>query len=402
MAEPPPNGDEPTPEDESSFDALEELDERIAATRAKAEEIVEGVAGEDADSGGDDRPGDSDSGDGDRGEGDRDSGDDGGKATTADDPSPEDAEHTEHTEHAEDAEHAEHTEHSEQTEHTEHTEHKAALVRAAERRIAASFVVATLAALGLAGVYVAGGQAQAEGALLFVSLGGVGVGLVLWGRHLLGDAEVTDERKELEATEEEREELGEAIEDDEGVGRRRFLGRLLGAAAAALGLAALFPIRSLGPSPGDKLRRTSWTPGARLLDQEGRLVRVDTVTPGSIVTVFPEGHDESADSQAVLVRVEAERMHPRPGRETWAPEGNVAYSKICTHVGCPVALYQAPTHELVCPCHQSTFDVLDGARPTFGPATRSLPQLPLAVDPEGFLVAQGDFDEPVGPGYWSR
>jgi ubiquinol-cytochrome c reductase iron-sulfur subunit len=104
----------------------------------------------------------------------------------------------------------------------------------------------------------------------------------------------------------------------------------------------------------------------------------------------------------VLVRVEASRLRPRPGRETWAPEGNVAYSKICTHVGCPVGLYQAPTHELVCPCHQSTFDVLDGARPKFGPATRSLPQLPLAVDQEGFLVAQGDFDEPVGPGYWSR
>ncbi|HEV3400837.1 MAG TPA: Rieske (2Fe-2S) protein [Acidimicrobiales bacterium] len=281
-------------------------------------------------------------------------------------------------------------------------EDQAPRVRMAERRIATSFTLATLAALGLAGVYVSGGQAQAEGALLFVSLGGVGVGLVLWGRHLLGDEEVTDQRKEMEASEEEREEVGEAIDSDAGLGRRRFLGRLLGAAAAALGLAALFPIRSLGPSPGDRLRRTAWRSGARLLDQDGRLVRADTVTLGGIVTVFPEGHEESADSQAVLVRVEAERMHPRPGRETWAPEGNVAYSKICTHVGCPVGVYQASTHELVCPCHQSTFDVLDGARPKFGPATRSLPQLPLAVDHEGFLVAQGDFDEPVGPGYWSR
>jgi ubiquinol-cytochrome c reductase iron-sulfur subunit len=280
--------------------------------------------------------------------------------------------------------------------------HDAVRVRMAERRIAVAFSLATIAALGLAGVYVSGGQPQAEGALLFLSLGGVGVGLVLWGRHLLGDQEVTDERKELEATEEERDELGEAIDSDEGLGRRRFLGRLLGAAAAALGLAALFPIRSLGPSPGGRLRRTSWRPGVRLLDQDGRLVRADTVTVGGIVTVFPEGHGESADSQAVLVRVEVERMHPRPGRETWAPEGNVAYSKICTHVGCPVGLYMAPTHELVCPCHQSTFDVLDGARPKFGPATRSLPQLPLAVDGGGFLVAQGDFDEPVGPGSWSR
>ena len=278
----------------------------------------------------------------------------------------------------------------------------AEVVATAERRIAISFVVATVAALGLAGVYVAGGQAQAEGALLFVSLGGVGVGLVLWGGHLLGEEEVTDQRKDLEATEEEQEAIGEALHTDQPEGRRKFLGRLLGAAAAALGLAALFPVRSLGPSPGNRLRRTAWTPGARLIDQEGRLVRVDTVSRGGIVTVFPEGRTEAADSQAVLVRVDAEAMRHRPGRETWAPEGNVAYSKICPHVGCPVGLYQAPTHELVCPCHQSTFDVLDGARPLFGPATRSLPQLPLAVDPEGFLVAQADFDEPVGPGFWNR
>jgi ubiquinol-cytochrome c reductase iron-sulfur subunit len=284
----------------------------------------------------------------------------------------------------------------------EEEEERARRVRMAERRIAVAFVVATLAALALAGVYVSGGQPQAEGALLFLSLGGVGVGLVLWGRHLLGDQEVTEERKELEASEEEREGVGAALESDAGLGRRRFLGRLLAGAAGALGLAALFPVRSLGPSPGDRLRRTSWHPGVRLIDQEGRLVRADTVTPGGILTVFPEGHAEAADAQAVLVRVEPERIRHRKGRETWAPEGNVAYSKICTHVGCPVGLYQAPTHELVCPCHQSTFDVLDGARPLFGPATRSLPQLPLALDHEGFLVAQADFDEPVGPGYWTR
>ncbi len=284
----------------------------------------------------------------------------------------------------------------------EEEDERARRVRMAERRIAVAFVVATLSALALAGVYVSGGQPQAEGALLFVSLGGVGVGLVLWGRHLLGDQEVTEERKEMEASEEEREEVGAAFESDAGLGRRRFLVRLLAGAAGALGLAALFPVRSLGPSPGERLRRTAWRPGVRLIDQEGRLVRADTVTPGGILTVFPEGHTEAADAQAVLVRVEPERIRHRKGRETWAPEGNVAYSKICTHVGCPVGLYQAPTHELVCPCHQSTFDVLDGARPLFGPATRSLPQLALAVDPEGFLIAQGDFDEPVGPGYWNR
>ncbi len=276
-------------------------------------------------------------------------------------------------------------------------------VRAAERRIAVSFVVGTAAALALAGVYMAGGQPQAEGALLLVSLVSVGVGLVIWGRHLVGDEEVVDERRELEATPEEREAFEAALNDDAGLfGRRKFLGRLLGGAVGALGLAALFPIRSLGPSPGDKLSHTAWHKGARLVDEEGRLMRADTVEVGGIRSVFPEGEAEAADAAAVLVRVEEEKLRPRKGRENWAPGGNVAYSKICPHVGCPVGLYVESSHELVCPCHQSTFDVLDGARPLFGPATRSLPQLALAVDAEGFLVAQGDFDEPVGPGYWNR
>jgi ubiquinol-cytochrome c reductase iron-sulfur subunit len=104
----------------------------------------------------------------------------------------------------------------------------------------------------------------------------------------------------------------------------------------------------------------------------------------------------------VLIKVQPGSVRPRKGRESWSPGGNVAYSKICPHVGCPVGLDVESTHQLVCPCHQSTFDVLDGARPLFGPATRSLPQLPLAIDPEGFLVAQSDFHEPVGPGYWNR
>ncbi len=131
-------------------------------------------------------------------------------------------------------------------------------------------------------------------------------------------------------------------------------------------------------------------------------MRPDTLSVGGTITVFPEGATQAGDSQVVLVRVAAGRNRPRRGRETWAPEGNLAYSKICTHVGCPVGLYQEDTHELVCPCHQSTFDVLDGARPNFGPATRPLPQLPLAVDGEGFLVARRDFTEAVGPGFWNR
>ncbi len=277
--------------------------------------------------------------------------------------------------------------------------------RATERRIAVALVISTVAALGLAAVYVGGGQAQAEGTLLMVSLGALGVAVILWARLLVPGPEITDDRGELGSPTETAEAVEETIDDTasdvpEGVGRRSVL-RLFWVALGSLGLAALFPIRSLGPSPGRTLLTTAWREGRRLVDQEGRLVRADTLVVGGTVTVFPEGAERAGDSQAVLVRVEPDRLRPSPRREGWAPEGNIAYSKVCTHVGCPVGLYQEDTHELVCPCHQSTFDVLDGARPRFGPATRALPQLPLMVDREGYLAARGDFPEPVGPAFWN-
>ena len=277
--------------------------------------------------------------------------------------------------------------------------------RAIERKIAMALVVSTLAALGLAGVYVGGGQAQAEGALLMVSLGALGVAVILWARLLVPGPEITEERGELGSPTEAAQAVEEDIDETTSevpatVGRRSVL-RLFWLALGSLGLAALFPIRSLGPSPGRTLLSTAWREGRRLIDQEGRLVRADTLVVGGTLTVFPEGAERAGDAQAVLVRVEPGLLRPARGREEWAPEGNIAYSKVCTHVGCPVGLYQEDTHELVCPCHQSTFDVLNGAKPRFGPATRALPQLPLMVDREGFLAARGDFPEPVGPAFWN-
>jgi len=280
----------------------------------------------------------------------------------------------------------------------------AASERSAERRIAAALVVSTLAALALAGVYVSGGHPQAEGALLMVSLGALGVAVILWARLVVPGPEVTEERGILDSPDEDEEaveeSLDETLAETPQIGRRSVL-RLFWAALGALGLAALFPIRSLGPTPGRTLLTTAWREGRRLVDQEGRLVRPDTLVTGGTLTVFPEGAERAGDAQAVLIRVEPALLVLSPGREGWTPAGNIAYSKICTHVGCPVGLYQEDTHELVCPCHQSTFDVLNEARPNFGPATRPLPQLPLAVDGEGFLVARGDFDGPVGPGFWN-
>ena len=275
----------------------------------------------------------------------------------------------------------------------------------AERRIAVLLVASTLAALGLAAVYVAGGQPQAEGALLGVALGGIGVALILWARGLSTEGEVIGDRGRLggddDVEESVEDRVDEVVEGRREPSRRGVL-KLFWAAGGALALSAVFPIRSLGPAPGRDLVTTAWRPGARLVDENGRLVRVETLQVGGTLTAFPERAERAGDSAVVLVRVQDGLLKPRAGRDSWTPQGYVAYSKICPHVGCPVGLYQADTHELLCPCHQSTFDVLDGARPSFGPATRSLPQLPLSIDGEGFLVAQGDFDEPVGPGFWNR
>jgi len=131
-------------------------------------------------------------------------------------------------------------------------------------------------------------------------------------------------------------------------------------------------------------------------------VRVDELDEGGVLTVFPEGDQSPGDAQVILLRLDPGDLHLADDRVSWAPEGNVAYSKLCTHAGCPVGLFEAETRQLLCPCHQSVFAADEGARVLFGPAPRSLPQLPLDVDEEGYLVARGDFPEPVGPGYWER
>ncbi len=261
--------------------------------------------------------------------------------------------------------------------------------------------MSTLAALGLAVVYWRGGQPQLEGSLLAVALGGIAFGLVTWANHLLPNEPVTGDRPPLPSREEQREGLEDDLERGGTLSRRRLLVRTLGAAGAALGAALLFPIRSLGPAPGRSLLVTPWRDGLRLVTEDGTPVRTSDVPLDGLVTVFPEGSPGSADGQAVLIRVAGDALRPRPGRESWSPDGFVAYSKICTHAGCPVGLYEAQSHQLLCPCHQSTFDVLDGARPVFGPAAVSLPQLPLRIEGDE-LVATGDFSEPVGPAFWRR
>ena len=277
----------------------------------------------------------------------------------------------------------------------------------AERSAATAFFVSMLGALGLAVVYWEGGQPQLEGILLAVALGGIGTGIVLWAKHFMPSDEVEEDRHPLESTEEVMEAYATDFEAGESSLRsRRLLIATGGGACAALGLAVLFPIRSLGPRPGKDLKRTAYAGRRRrIVREDGSPIRPDELTTDGLLTVWPEDHTDAADAPTLLIRLDEEQQRqfrPREAREGWMVEGVVAFSKLCTHAGCPVGLYQAEIGQLLCPCHQSTFDVIDGARPIFGPAARSLPQLPLALDDEGNLIATGDFSGPPGPGFWDR
>jgi len=275
--------------------------------------------------------------------------------------------------------------------------------RRASRRIAVLLLLSAASGIGLLVLYALGGQTQLEGTLIALTLGAMGFALILWGKHLFPHEVVTEPREPHESEVGEQRIAEDLIQQTESdVTRRRFLTRLLIGAAGAFGLALVFPIRSLGPSPGDVLFHTAWRRGKRLLDDTGQPVRLDTLPVDGVVTVFPEGHMGDSNSQAILVRVDRDQLALPSGREGWAPDGNVCYSKLCTHAGCPVGLYLATYHQLQCPCHQSAFNVLKGASVVFGPATRPLPQLPIDVDDRGFLVARGDFTAPVGPGFWNR
>jgi ubiquinol-cytochrome c reductase iron-sulfur subunit len=274
--------------------------------------------------------------------------------------------------------------------------------RRAEWRVSILFLLASASAVALAVVYWRGGQPQAEGVLLGVALTAVACGFVMWGNHLLPKGPFVDDRGPVASPAAEVEEAEEDLDRGGVITRRKLIVRSLGLAVGGLGVAALFPIRSLGPRPGKALVQTPWRNGLRVITADGRPVRAAGVPLGGLVTVFPEGSPGSADGQAVLIRVEPNLLVPKPGREDWAPDGLVVYSKICTHAGCPVGLYQAGSHQLLCPCHQSTFDVLHHATPQIGPAAVPLPQLPLRIDADGFLVARGDFSAPVGPSFWHR
>ena len=260
--------------------------------------------------------------------------------------------------------------------------------------------LSVVASLSLVVVYLRGGQPQLEGVLLGLALGGIGGALILWAKRVLPADQVTSARFRPSSPEDRRRADAAIERGTEELTRRRLLVRALAAAGAALGAALLLPIRSLGPSPGRSLFTTAWRAGTVVVDEAGRPVVASAFRTGQVLTVFPDGDVGSADGVAVLVRVDPGTLRLPDDRTATAPDGLVAYSKICTHAGCPVALYLETTQQLRCPCHQSTFSVLEGGVPQLGPAARPLPQLPLQIGSDGVVRASGGFTDAVGPSFW--
>jgi ubiquinol-cytochrome c reductase iron-sulfur subunit len=274
-----------------------------------------------------------------------------------------------------------------------------------ERVITGLFFVG-LVAFGLFGAaYWQNWAAWTLGTTLGVGMVAVGAGITAWGKYLMPRGPFVEDRHELASSPEDLDRFTNAMVARGGieVRRRKVLGATLGAGMGVFGVVAIFPLlRSLGPLPGTTLQTTNWKRGTYLVDQQGRRIHVGDLGVGSIVTVFPEGFQNTDDGQAVdqTILIHAEKS-------TWTtpdttPGGFVAYSKLCTHAGCPVGLYERELYYLVCPCHQSMFNVVDSALPVFGPAPRPLPQLPITTDEHGYFYALDGYDQPVGPGFWER
>ncbi|MFD0773883.1 Rieske 2Fe-2S domain-containing protein [Streptomonospora algeriensis] len=260
------------------------------------------------------------------------------------------------------------------------------------------------------------------GGTLTLSLFGIGAGMTVWARKVMPHYEVANKYDELPSPPEEKSSFSDFFmrgADESGFTRRPLMRRTLLLAMAPLGLAPIVLLRDTGPLPGDKLRHTLWEPGMHMVvegshrEGDNRWIHQDDLRAGGMISALPyvepdpaHPHGLSLNAQAktviLLIRLDEGEFSDDMTREqrNWTHNGIVAYSKICTHVGCPAALYESGTHRILCPCHQSTFDAANGAKVVFGPANRPLPMLPITVDEEGYLVADGDFSEPVGPTFW--
>jgi ubiquinol-cytochrome c reductase iron-sulfur subunit len=294
-----------------------------------------------------------------------------------------------------------------------------ASAKRAEKVVAWCFIVSMLAGLGFIASYVIF-QVHSVNAVLHsnLALGTtmglafllLGIGATVWVRHLMPNVELTEERHPMASTPENRAAFKQTFEQGAETSqftKRPIVRRTLIAATVPVALAPIVLLRDLGPLPQKSLDHTVWKKGTRIVvfGTNRPLTLADFSTPGASLSVIPEGY---ADNDDALAKAATTLIKFRPGQlqaptvMNWTVEDIVAYSKNCTHLGCPAALYEQTTHHILCPCHQSTFDAAHGARVIFGPATRPLPQLPITTNAQGYLVAQSDYHEPVGPSFWER
>ncbi|MDF3288544.1 MULTISPECIES: cytochrome bc1 complex Rieske iron-sulfur subunit [Streptomyces] len=300
--------------------------------------------------------------------------------------------------------------------------------RRSERTVALLFVLSMIATVGFIASYVIFpigkivyifpfGHVSALnfslGLTLGVALFAIGAGAVHWARTLMSDEEIPDERHAIEATPEVREKVfadfRQGVKESQ-YGRRKLIRTTMMGALSLVPLSGVVLLRDLGPLPEKKLRTTAWRKGMKLINENtNQPLRPEDIGVGSLTFAKPEGLSEDdenfqtviAKAALMIVRLNPEDIKDKRELE-WSHQGIVAYSKICTHVGCPISLYEQQTHHVLCPCHQSTFDLSDGGRVIFGPAGHALPQLRISVNAQGYLEALGDFAEPVGPSFWER
>lgn len=274
------------------------------------------------------------------------------------------------------------------------------------------------------------------GIFLGLSVLGMGMGAIAYAKHLLPHETAVQQRHDGRSSEVDRATVTAIITDagaTSNIARRSLIKRAAGFGATVMGLGvgglALGGLLKDPWEGGDQadLWITQWyepDPNVRVYlrrdvgdPHEVSLVKAEDLSAGAIETVYPfreaEREDDEAlsaalktsDSPVMLIRLrpeQAAQVTKRRGQVNFNYGDYYAFSKICTHLGCPTSLYEAQTGKILCPCHQSQFDVTQYGRPVFGPATRSLPQLPLEVDEEGYFYARHDFIEPVGPAFWER
>jgi ubiquinol-cytochrome c reductase iron-sulfur subunit len=267
---------------------------------------------------------------------------------------------------------------------------------------------ASLAAVAFIALYAATFDTQFLGLALGLALLLLAAACIVAGKALVAQVQAEEPRAQLIHEPEQEEALDELELGAEGISRKRLFLLAGGGAAGLVGAALLTPALSCGPEANRVLTKSPWRRGRRLVTERDEPIAATGVVVGELVTAFPEGaRKDDFAAPVVVVRVRPDELELPADRGGWAPQGLLAYSKICTHAGCAVAEYRYPLYDptspgpaLVCPCHYSTFSVTKGGDRIFGPAGRALPQLPLEIDGDGHLIAAGDFSGRPGPSWW--